>query len=237
MGLKPTKRGARERVRECEMKTKEERSEWESSQHHRDPLVHSEYSGKTQYSRIKNSAQVQAKHSPQAHFHLLKITHTQSHTSDTHTLFHLSTGAQSGTASPGVGLEPSTPRMRSSDIAPRPCFQSGSRNTSKETQRGSARGESRGEREDGRKSLDGGMEKQERCTHRRPSLGLDWKRSSGRNWSLFLFSRLRREKKKKRKGNTSHVKKASHCKNHLSMNRKGQTHTLVDQRDSCCCVD
>lgn len=147
MGLKPTKRGARERVRECEMKTKEERSEWESSQHHRDPLVHSEYSGKTQYSRIKNSAQVQAKHSPQAHFHLLKITHTQSHTSDTHTLFHLSTGAQSGTASPGVGLEPSTPRMRSSDIAPRPCFQSGSRNTSKETQRGSARGESRRERE------------------------------------------------------------------------------------------
>lgn len=228
MGLKPTKRGARERVRECEMKTKEERSEWESSQHHRDPLVHSEYSGKTQYSRIKKFRPGPSKTFAAGTLSPLKNhahTHTQSHTSDTHTLFHLSTGAQSGTVSPGVGLEPSTPRMRSSDIAPRPCFQNGSRNTSKETQRGSARGESRGEGEDGRKSLDGGMEKQERCTHRRPSLGLDWKRSSGRNWSLFLFSRLRREKKKKRKGNTSHVKKASHCKNHLSMNRKGQTHT------------
>lgn len=31
-------------------------------------------------------------------------------------------------------------------------------------------------------------------THSRPSLGLDWKRSSGRNWSLFLFRRLWREK-------------------------------------------
>lgn len=66
----------------------------------------------------KNSSQVQAKHSLQAHFHLLKScahTHAQ-------TLFHLSTGAQSGTVSPGAGLEPSTPD-KSSDIAPWPCFQ------------------------------------------------------------------------------------------------------------------
>lgn len=49
--------------------------------------------------------------------------------------------------------------------------------------------------EKSRGSLDGEVEKQERCTHSRPSLGLDWKRSSGRNWSLFLFRRLWREKK------------------------------------------
>lgn len=69
----------------------------------------------------KNSTRVQAKHSLQAHFHLLKSSIlTQTHTSDTHCLFQLSTGAQSGTVSPGARPEPST---RIKPLTPWSCFQ------------------------------------------------------------------------------------------------------------------
>lgn len=70
----------------------------------------------------KNSSQVQAKHSLQPHFHLLKIARAHTHTSDTHRLFNLSTGAQRRTVSPGAGRK-TLNSDESSDIAARPCFQ------------------------------------------------------------------------------------------------------------------
>lgn len=137
----------------------------------------------------KNSTRVQAKHSLQAHFHLLKSSIlTQTHTSDTHCLFQLSTGAQSGTVSPGARPEPST---RIKPLTPWSCFQTDHVTHQKRHKRGNGMTE-----ESQREIMNGEKMKKKRkskCTHSRPSLGLDWKRSSGRNWSLFLFRRLQGE--------------------------------------------
>lgn len=70
-------------------------------------------------------------------------------------------------------------------------FSNGSRNTSKAAQKGKRN--DGGESERDHEWREDEKKRKSKCTHSRPSLGLDWKRSSGRNWSLFLFRRLQGE--------------------------------------------
>lgn len=159
----------------------------------------------------KNSSQVQAKHSLQAPFHLLKsCSRTRWHA-------HFFSPLRSNTERRCVTWRGTwTPNPdESSDATPWSCFQNGSCNTSKETEKVRA-----GETGERRKAAVAG-------THSRPSLGLDWKRSSGRNWSLFLFRRLWKEKE----GNVYSLT-VSYCRTHLKEKpqreqNRTETHSFI----------
>lgn len=113
MGLKLRKlkrERKREYVWECEMKKREKEGKWEVSLHQYDLLLHSEYSGKTPYSRIK----IPHWSKQNIHFYLLKsYTHFFPPPLDRSTERHCVTWRGTWTLNPD----------KSSDIALWLCFQ------------------------------------------------------------------------------------------------------------------
>ena len=140
--------------------------------------------------------------------------------------------------SPGVGLEPSTLRMKVLTSHRGRVFKT-DHVTHQKRRREGRRGERVGEKgREGFEEITGRRDGKTRKVYSQASqFGVGLEEKLREELELVSVQSTVEGEKKKRRGNTSHVKKASHCKTHLSMNRKGQRHTLVDHRDSCCCVD